>query len=49
MGCVAQSITNLWELDGRIKCALVTLPAFHSYCMPDLGWLVEAFFFSVPV
>lgn len=45
MGCVAQSITNLWELDGRIKCALVMLPAFHSYCMPDLGWLVEAFFF----
>lgn len=43
MGCVAQSITNLCELDGWIKGALFTLPVCHSDNIPDLGGLVAAF------
>lgn len=43
MGCVAQSITNLCDLDGWIKGALVTLPICHSDNIPDLGRFVEAF------
>lgn len=43
MGCVAQSITNLCEVDGRIKGALVTLRICHSDNIPDLGRFVEAF------
>lgn len=43
MGCVAQSITNLCEVDGRIKGALVTLPICCSDSIPDLGGVgVEA-------
>lgn len=43
MGCVAQSITNLWELDGRIKGVLVALPTCHSDYIPDLDGSAEAF------